>query len=138
MITQYRSLPNPLHWVLTGFVLVLICLTCVMVRLAWLSGEYMQAVEIAEQNQDDAALIDACMGAVRNYFPGNPYCETAAENIIQKAAVWMEQDRQDEALAVLKDLRAAIYGIQSFYQPLSNELHTIEEHIKRLEAAKNE
>lgn len=138
MITQNRSLPILLTWVLTGFVLVFICLTCVVVRLAWLSNSYYHAAQTAAQNQQDHEMIEACMGVVRNYFPGNPYCDLAVDKIIQKTEDLKVDNRQVEALTALKDLRAALNGIQSFYQPLANKLLIIEEHINKLEAAKNE
>lgn len=135
--TQSRSLPKLLHWVLTGFVLITVGFTIVVARLAWFSSAYYNAAQTAAQNQNEQEMMEGYMGAVRNYFPGNPYSETAANNIYQTAMKWIEQNRQAEALTALKDLRAALYGIQSFYQPLANQLPVIEEQIKKLETAKN-
>lgn len=138
MNKNIRSYPTLKQWILTGFVFCGICFVAVILRLTWLSSTHMQAAHTAIEDHAEDKLIDACLAAVRNHFPGNPYSKQAVTEILQKTNQWETQDRKDEALTALKNLRAALYGIESFYQPFAPQLNEIESQIESLEAAEYE
>lgn len=138
MNQNIRSYPTRKQWVLTGFVFCLLGISVVTVRLTWLSSSYIQLAAIAQQQNKDEEMIQAYLGVLRNHFPGNPYSSNAILNILQQVDEWKRQNNNQEALKSLKNLRATLYGIESFYQPFSSQLNDIEEQIQTLEVGSHE
>lgn len=138
MNQNIRSYPTIKQWVMTGFVFCLLGISVVVVRLTWLSSSYRHSAAIAQQQNKDEEMIRAYLGVLRNHFPGNPYSPNAIMNILQQVDEWKRQNNNQEALKVLKNARATLYGIASFYQPFSSELNEIETQIQSLEAGSHE
>ncbi len=97
----------------------------------FLSHHYVTEARTAVQQGKSEEALHSYNQSIRNYFPANPFVERALQEVEEIIEKYRAEGNRIEEERALRDLRASLLSIRSFFQPYPETLHDIEARLQQ-------